>query len=95
VLGRIEEGDARIARLEEAVAVLAPSAFRVEHATALHDLGAAHRRAGQRAKAREPLRHALDIADRVGATRLASAARQELLAAVPARPAPRWRAPRR
>ena len=68
------------AALEEAVAVLAPSPARLEHARALVDLGAAVRRAGKREAARDPLREGLDVATRCGAGMLAARARDELLA---------------
>jgi DNA-binding CsgD family transcriptional regulator len=51
----------------------------------LADLGAALRRRGSRVAARDPLRRALDIAHRAGATRLATRAHEEL-AATGARP---------
>jgi DNA-binding CsgD family transcriptional regulator len=70
-----------IALLERAAANLAPSAMRLEHARALYHLGAALRRAGHRRQAREPLRHALDLAERGGLARLARRAREELTAA--------------
>ena len=85
VLGLIEGGDEGIARMEEAVAILERSPARLEHARALVDLGAARRRAGQRADAREPLRKGMDLAHRCGATRLQQRAREEL-AATGARP---------
>jgi DNA-binding NarL/FixJ family response regulator len=66
--------------LEEAAAVLAASPARLEHARALADLGAALRRAGRRADAREPLRAALELAQRCGASALAEAAQTELVA---------------
>jgi DNA-binding CsgD family transcriptional regulator len=66
--------------LSAAVAILAAGPDRMEHVRALVDLGAALRRAGRRAAARAPLREALDLAGRGGATALASAARVELLA---------------
>jgi DNA-binding CsgD family transcriptional regulator len=69
-----------LADLGEAVAILAAGQDRLEHIRALVDLGAALRRAGRRAAARAPLREALDLAARGGATALASAARTELLA---------------
>jgi DNA-binding CsgD family transcriptional regulator len=56
-----------------------------EHARALVDLGASHRRAGERVAAREPLREGLDLAVTCGAVRLADRARTEL-AATGARP---------
>lgn len=65
-------------RLGEAVTVLRSSRARLEYARALIDLGAAMRRAGERAASREPLRLGLDIAVVGGATRLAAQARAEL-----------------
>jgi len=44
------------------------------------DLGAALRRANQRAEARQPLREGLDLAARIGAVALAERARDELIA---------------
>ena len=73
ILGLIEGGDDGIAHIREAVAVLEPSPARLEHAYALADLGAALRRANHRAEAREHLRHALELAQRSGATLLAEA----------------------
>ena len=67
-----------IPRLEQAVAALAGSPARLEHTRALVDLGAALRRANRRADAREPLRRALEQADRGGMHRLARRAREEL-----------------
>src|SRR4030095_1695776 len=55
VLGLVEGGEAAIGLLREAVEVLAGSGARLEHARALVDLGAALRRANQRAEARERL----------------------------------------
>jgi DNA-binding CsgD family transcriptional regulator len=66
--------------LAEAVAVLAPTPARLEHARALADLGAALRRDGQAAAAREPLREAIDLAQRCGATPLVTYAQDELAA---------------
>ena len=66
--------------LHEAVAILGAGQDRLEHIRALVDLGAALRRSGRRAAARSPLREALDLAARGGATALALAARTELLA---------------
>jgi len=79
-LGLVEGGEPGLAHLEEAVRVLEDSPARLEHARALVELGAARRRAGHRADAREPLREGLDLAHRCGATRLDERARQELLA---------------
>ena len=66
--------------LSDAVTTLAASQDRLEHIRALVDLGAALRRAGRRTAARPPLREALHLAARGGATALASTARAELLA---------------
>jgi DNA-binding CsgD family transcriptional regulator len=52
----------------------------LELAHTLFEYGAALRRAGQRAAAREPLREAAALARRCGAEPLAQAAHQELLA---------------
>ena len=68
----------RLRLLEQAVDVLAHSPARLEHTRALVDLGAALRRANQRAQARVPLRQALDQAERGGMRRLARRARDEL-----------------
>jgi DNA-binding CsgD family transcriptional regulator len=67
--------------LAEAVAVLRPSPAPLELARALVDLGAAERRSGARAKAREILREGLDLAYRQGGLRLAERARRELVIA--------------
>jgi DNA-binding CsgD family transcriptional regulator len=78
----LTEGGARgLELVEEAAVVLESSPARLEHARALTDLGAALRRANQRAAARDPLRRALDLADACGAGPLAERARQELRAA--------------
>jgi ATP/maltotriose-dependent transcriptional regulator MalT len=70
----------RIDRLSEAVSVLEPSGAPLELARAQTDLGAALRRRGDRTRAREPLRTALDLAQRCGGTALADRAHTELLA---------------
>ena len=64
--------------LERAVETLARSPARLEHTRALVDLGAALRRSNRRADAREPLRRALEEADRRGMLLLARRAREEL-----------------
>ncbi len=76
--GLVRGGPDGLALLEEATRVLARSAARLEEAKALADLGAALRRANRRAEAREPLRRALDLAVRCGATPVADRAREEL-----------------
>ena len=63
--------------------------MRLELAYSLTEWGAALRRAGARTAAREPLRRALDLAARCGATPLAERAREEALAAG-ARPRRPW-----
>ncbi len=70
-----------LACLGEAVEVLAASPARLDHARALADYGAALRRAGKRAEAREPLRLGLEAARRCGAPVLAKRAHDELLTA--------------
>jgi DNA-binding CsgD family transcriptional regulator len=66
--------------LAEAVSLLESAHARYELALALADLGAHLRRAGRRRDAQEPLRRALDLAQRAGAAPLAERARRELLA---------------
>jgi DNA-binding CsgD family transcriptional regulator len=83
--GRVVGGAAGLELLSDAVDALAASPLGLEHGWALHDLGGALRRAGRRADAREPLRQALEIADRKEALLLARHARDEL-AATGARP---------
>jgi ATP/maltotriose-dependent transcriptional regulator MalT len=80
VTGLVEGGDDGIELLREAVEVLEPTAFELEHARALTDFGAAIRRRGHRSDAREPLRGGLDLARRCGATELAERAHRELVA---------------
>ncbi len=77
-LGIVEGGDAGIERLEEAVASLARSEMRLEHARALTDLGAALRRSNHRSAARVALRHAIELSDDCGGLSVASRARVEL-----------------
>jgi DNA-binding CsgD family transcriptional regulator len=71
--------------LAEAISLLEAVDDRYEQGLALADLGAHRRRAGRRRDAREPLRRALDYAERTGGERLRGYARAELLA-VGARP---------
>jgi DNA-binding CsgD family transcriptional regulator len=73
-------GDRGVELLTEAVQVLEGSPSPLEHARALTDLGAALRRSGHRSDARAPLRRALELAHRCGATALAKRAHEELLA---------------
>lgn len=81
VQGRIIGGDAGLAVLGDAVAVLADSPAELEYAKALTDLGAALRRAGRSVEARKPLRQALEIAIRCGAVLVVATARAELAGA--------------
>jgi DNA-binding NarL/FixJ family response regulator len=70
----------RLDGLAAALAVLAPSQARLEHARVLVDLGAALRAAGQRTAAREPLLEGLTLAARCGGKALERRARAELAA---------------
>jgi DNA-binding CsgD family transcriptional regulator len=71
--------------LAEAISLLGRADGRYEEGLALAELGAHRRRLGRRAAAREPLRRALDVAERTGSEQLRGYARAELLA-VGARP---------
>jgi DNA-binding CsgD family transcriptional regulator len=73
-------GEEGLPLLEEAVAVLEPSAARLDHARALAALGAELRRARRPGEAREPLRRALALASACDATGLAEQVRTELYA---------------
>jgi DNA-binding CsgD family transcriptional regulator len=90
VAGLARGGDEGVRLLEESADVLSGSPALLERARSLADLGAALRRAGRRADAREPLSEALDLAARCGARPLAARAREELRAAG-ARPRRGWR----
>ncbi len=79
--GLVSGGDQGLTLLAEAVAALERSPAALPRTWALIDLGAALRRAGRRLDAREPLRRALDLAERLGAVQLAKRAHEELLAA--------------
>ena len=78
--GVVIGGDEGIDLLRAACDGLDASPMPVEHARALLGLGAALRRAGHRADAREPLAHAMELAHTRGAQPLADAARSELVA---------------
>jgi DNA-binding CsgD family transcriptional regulator len=90
VAGLAEGGERGLELLEESVASLRDSPALLELAHSLTELGAALRRDGQRAAAREPLAEALELAVRCGARRLAGRAREELKACG-ARPRREWR----
>jgi DNA-binding CsgD family transcriptional regulator len=76
--GLVLDGDRGLACLRESVARLAGSAARLEHARSLVEYGAALRRRGQRAQAREPLAAGMELAYRCGAERLLVRAAEEL-----------------
>jgi DNA-binding CsgD family transcriptional regulator/tetratricopeptide (TPR) repeat protein len=80
VAGLVEGGEQGLALLEEAVAVLADSPAKLEHAKARTELGAALRRANRRSEAREQLRQAVEVATICGAVPLVQRAETELLA---------------
>lgn len=80
VAGLVEGGRDGTELLAEAVDVLSDSDALLERAYALTGWGAALRRQNQRARAREPLATALELAERCGAERLADNARAELVA---------------
>jgi DNA-binding CsgD family transcriptional regulator len=79
-----------ITLLRESVAALDSSPALLERARSLAELGAALRRSGERASARQPLARALELAARCGAGPLAARVRDELNAAG-ARPRRPWR----
>jgi DNA-binding CsgD family transcriptional regulator len=76
--GLIAGGDDAIDLLRAAAGVLEGCGARVEHARTLGELGAAVRRRGHPAQARPVLREALALAEDVGASTVAAAARTEL-----------------
>ena len=80
VLGLVAGGDRGIELLTEAVRLGEEHQTRLEYVHALVGLGGALRRANQRAAAREPLRKALELSHRGGATVLFERARTELAA---------------
>ena len=89
VIALLPDAQDRIETLQQSVAVLEPTPMRLELAHSLTELGSALRRAGTRNAARDPLRRALDLAARCGATPLVERAREEALAAG-ARPRRPW-----
>lgn len=78
--GLLEKGESRIQTLKHAVEELSQSQSRLELARALHDYGAALRRANRRSEARTPLQAALTIAREARAAPLRDRAAQELKA---------------
>jgi DNA-binding CsgD family transcriptional regulator/tetratricopeptide (TPR) repeat protein len=79
--GLLHKAPASFELFGEAVTELESSPARLDLARACTELGAALRRGGRRADAREVLRRGLDLASRCGATVLAVRAREELIAA--------------
>jgi len=90
VAGLTRGGLEGLALLRESAAVLDDSPALLERARSLAELGAALRRDGQRAAARDPLARALELAAGCAAGPLAARARDELRAAG-ARPRRPWR----
>jgi DNA-binding CsgD family transcriptional regulator len=88
--GLAHGGDQGLELLFESVAALRDSPALLERAHSLTELGAALRRDGLRARAREALVEALDLAARCGARPLVTRVREELNAAG-ARPRRHWR----
>jgi DNA-binding CsgD family transcriptional regulator len=80
VAGLVEGGTEGLALLEKAVATVAGSPAKLEHAKAHTELGAALRRANRRSQAREHLRRAVELATLCGARPLVARAETELLA---------------
>ena len=78
--GLLEHGEARIRTLKHATEELSQSQSRLEYARALHDYGAALRRANRRVDARPPLQGALTIARDARAAPLRDRAAEELKA---------------
>jgi DNA-binding CsgD family transcriptional regulator len=74
-------GEDGIGLLRESVAALRRCEAPLERARSLVELGAALRRLGQRAEARDPLAEGIELARWCGAERLIARARDELLAA--------------
>ena len=90
VAGLARGGPEGLALLRESAAALDDSPARLERARSLAELGAALRRDGQRAAARDPLARALELAAGCGAGPLVARVRDELRAAG-ARPRRPWR----
>ncbi len=78
VTGQVTAGADGLALLHRSATTLAGSVARLEYARSLLELGAALRRAGQRAAAREQLSLALDHAEICGAAPVAALAATEL-----------------
>jgi DNA-binding CsgD family transcriptional regulator len=83
--GLLRGGEDGLVVLRESVAVLAEANARLEYAKSLVELGAALRRANNRAEARELLREGVELAHRLGSVPLAARGNEEI-AATGARP---------
>jgi DNA-binding CsgD family transcriptional regulator len=79
-LALVTGGDGGLELLGQSRAVLDGSGWRLEHARTVIELGAATRRAGRRAGARDLLRPGMELAHACGARALVARAREELLA---------------
>jgi DNA-binding CsgD family transcriptional regulator len=77
---RLEERDAAVVTLREAIAELERSPAQLERARALLTFGALLRRRGERVESRGPLRTAYELAVACGASTLVETARTELRA---------------
>ena len=80
-LGLVAGGAGGLEALRGSVAALEVAEGRLEHARSVLELGAALRRAAERAEARDVLREALDATARLGASGMADRAHEELVAA--------------
>ena len=80
-VGIVTAGREAVEPLRAALAAAASGECRLEHARCAVELGAALRRAGMRAEARDMLREAVDRSARLGATALGDHAHEELVAA--------------
>jgi DNA-binding CsgD family transcriptional regulator len=80
-LGLVRPPEQELETFEAAVVKLEDSQAALERAGALVDFGAALRRSGRRREARDPLKAGLELAERCGATVLATRARGEAKAA--------------
>ncbi|MEU5261576.1 AAA family ATPase [Amycolatopsis sp. NPDC021455] len=76
--GLLARGEQSIELLRSASGLHHGCAAHLEHATTLVELGAAVRRTGRPAEARDPLREAITLAETLGAVHLAHRARTEL-----------------
>jgi DNA-binding CsgD family transcriptional regulator len=90
VAGLVRGGEEGLELLRGSATALRGSLALLERAHSLAELGAALRRAGHRAEARDPLGEALELAARCGARPLAARVRDELKA-IGARPRRAWR----